>query len=187
VKLLREYFMRLQEPISVSYRINAGALPPEHWTQDLNEGGGRLIGEGCHFIDTIQYLTGSEPTRVFAEMLPTAVRENLLITIRFQNGSVGTIQYLCNGDKLYPKERIEIFGGNRIAVMENFKTVTLSEQGVLRTKEFGGGKGHKEELAAFMASLESGVPAIEFRSQVITTLATFRINQSLNGGFAEEV
>jgi len=187
VKLLRQYFMRLQEPISVSYRVNAGALPPDHWTQDLNEGGGRLIGEGCHFIDTIQYLVGSEPVRVFAEMLPTTVRENLLITIRFQNGSVGTIQYLCNGDKLYPKERIEIFGGNRIAVMENFKTVMLSEQGAQRVREFGGGKGHKEELAAFMASVESGVPAIEFRSQVLTTLATFRINDSLNTGFAEEM
>lgn len=187
VRTLRSYFRSLQEPISVQYRVNAGPLPPEHWTQDLDEGGGRLIGEVCHFIDTIQYLTDSEPVRVYAEMLPTRLRENLLITIRMANGSVGTIQYLCNGDKLYPKERIEIFGGHRIAIMENFKTIVLSEQGAQRVREFSGGKGHKEEVAAFMASLNSPSSPISLRSQVLTTLATFRINQSLNTGLPEEL
>ncbi|NTU50502.1 MAG: oxidoreductase, partial [Desulfobulbaceae bacterium] len=118
---------------------------------------------------------------------PGAVRENLCITIRFDNGSVGVIHYLCNGDKLYPKERIEVFGGGRIAIMENFKTVMMSEQGKQRTREFGGGKGHKEEIAAFIASTQTGVSAIDFRSQVLTTLATFRINQSLNSGMPESI
>ncbi|MFN3385672.1 MAG: bi-domain-containing oxidoreductase [Candidatus Thermochlorobacter sp.] len=184
---MRSYFKSLLEPISVQYRVNAGPLPPEHWTQDPEEGGGRLIGEVCHFIDTIQYLTGSEPVRVYAEILPTKVRENFLITIRLANGSVGTIQYLCNGDKLYPKERIEIFGGNRIAIMENFKTVTLSEQGATRVREFNGGKGHREEVEAFMASLESEVAPIALYSQVLTTLSTFRINQSINTGLPEDL
>jgi polar amino acid transport system substrate-binding protein len=187
VTTMKAYFRSLLEPLAVMYRVNAGPLPPEHWTQDLDEGGGRLIGEVCHFIDTIQYLTGSEPVRVYAEMLPTKVRENLLITIRMANGSVGTIQYLCNGDKLYPKERIEIFGGNRIAIMENFKSVTLAEQGSTRTREFSGGKGHREELEAFMASLESPQAPIDLRSQVLTTLTTFRINQSLNTSLPEEL
>lgn len=187
VVTMRSYFKTLLEPISVQYRVNAGPLPPEHWTQDTEEGGGRLIGEVCHFIDTIQYLTGSEPVRVYAEMLPTKVRENLLITIRLANGSVGTIQYLCNGDKLYPKERIEIFGGNRIAIMENFKTVTLSEQGATRVREFNGGKGHREEVEAFIASLESEVAPIALYSQVLTTLSTFRINQSINTGLPEDL
>ncbi|MCS7013422.1 MAG: bi-domain-containing oxidoreductase [Chloroherpetonaceae bacterium] len=187
IKTMKSYFRSLQEPISVQYRINAGSLPPDHWTQDLDEGGGRLIGEVCHFIDTIQYLTDSEPVRVYAEMLPTRVRENLLITIRLANGSVGTIQYLCNGDKLYPKERIEIFGGNRIAIMENFKTVVLSEQGAQRIRSFSGGKGHKEEVEAFIDSLDTRSSPISLRSQVLTTLATFRINQSLNTGMPEEL
>ncbi|NTW50904.1 MAG: Gfo/Idh/MocA family oxidoreductase, partial [Chlorobiales bacterium] len=187
VKTIQNFFSVVKEPISVHYRVNAGPLPADHWTQDLAEGGGRLIGEGCHFIDTIQYLTGAEPVRVFAEMIPGAVRENLCITIRFDNGSVGVIHYLCNGDKLYPKERIEVFGGGRIAIMENFKTVTMSEQGKQRTREFGGGKGHKEEIAAFIESTQTGVPAIDFRSQVLTTLATFRINQSLNSGMPEAI
>ncbi|PIO49251.1 MAG: oxidoreductase [[Chlorobium] sp. 445] len=187
VVTMRSYFKALLEPISVQYRVNAGPLPPDHWTQDPEEGGGRLIGEVCHFIDTIQYLTGSEPVRVYAEMLPTKVRENLLITIRLANGSVGTIQYLCNGDKLYPKERIEIFGGNRIAIMENFKTVTLSEQGATRVREFNGGKGHREEVEAFIASLESEVAPIALYSQVLTTLSTFRINQSINTGLPEDL
>jgi polar amino acid transport system substrate-binding protein len=146
-----------------------------------------LIGEVCHFIDTIQYLTDSEPVRVYADMLPTKVRENLLITIRMANGSVGTIQYLCNGDKLYPKERIEMFGGNRIAIMENFKSLTLAEQGTTRTRKFSGGKGHREELEAFIASLEGEAAPIDLHSQVLTTIATFRINQSLNTGLPEEL
>ena len=151
------------------------------------EGGGRLIGEGCHFIDTIQFLTCSEPVRVFAELVPSEVRENWNITIRFENGSVGVIQYLCNGDKLYPKERIEIFGGNRIGIMENFKEVILSEQGAKRVREFSGGKGHKEEIAAFLNAIRTGSSAIDFRSQVLTTLATFRINQSIDSGLPELV
>jgi predicted dehydrogenase/threonine dehydrogenase-like Zn-dependent dehydrogenase len=187
VVAMKSYFKSLREPLAVLYRVNAGPLPPEHWTQDLDEGGGRLIGEVCHFIDTIQYLTDSEPVRVYADMLPTKVRENLLITIRMANGSVGTIQYLCNGDKLYPKERIEMFGGNRIAIMENFKSLTLAEQGTTRTREFSGGKGHREELEAFIASLEGEVAPIDLHSQVLTTLATFRINQSLNTGLPEEL
>ena len=185
LKTLKQYFGNLKSPISVHYRVNAGFLPRDHWTQDLVEGGGRLIGEGCHFIDTIQYLTGSEPVRVFAELVPSEVRENWNITIRFENGSVGVIQYLCNGDKLYPKERIEIFGGNRIGIMENFKEVILSEQGAKRVREFGGGKGHKEEIAAFLNAIKTGTPAIDFRSQVLTTLATFRINQSIDSGLPE--
>ncbi|MBC8044938.1 MAG: bi-domain-containing oxidoreductase [Rhizobacter sp.] len=184
---LCEAFQGIDEPLSVSYRVNAGPLPADHWTQDLDEGGGRLIGEGCHFIDTMQFITGSEPVRVYAELLPAAARENLVITIRFANGSVGTLHYLCNGDKLYPKERIEVFGGRRIAVMENFKTLMISEQGKERIKTFDGTKGHKEEIDAFIASLGMGKPALSFQSQVLTTLATFRINQSLNSGMPETI
>ncbi len=187
VKTLKQYFGSLKSPIAVHYRINAGFLPKDHWTQDLVEGGGRLIGEGCHFIDTIQYLTGSEPVRVFAELVPSEVRENWNITIRFENGSVGVIQYLCNGDKLYPKERIEIFGGNRIGIMENFKEVILSEQGTQRVRRFDGRKGHREEIAAFLNAITTGTPAIDFRSQVLTTLATFRINQSIDSGMPEQI
>jgi predicted dehydrogenase len=181
---LRKYLEGLNEPISVHYRINAGALPADHWTQTA-EGGGRLIGEGCHFIDTIQFLTGSMPERVFAELLPTSVRENWNITIRFKNGSVGVVQYLCNGDKLYPKERIEVFGGGRIGIMENFKTVTLAQNGTTTDTRYDGSKGHREEVAAFMKSLESSSDAIDFESQVITTLATFRLNDSINSGLPE--
>ncbi|MCS6989662.1 MAG: bi-domain-containing oxidoreductase [Chloroherpetonaceae bacterium] len=187
LKTLKRWFGGLNSPISIHYRVNAGPLPKDHWTQDLVEGGGRMIGEGCHFIDALQFLTDSEPTRVFAELLPSELRENWNVTIRFENGSVGVIQYLCNGDKLYPKERIEIFGGNRIGIMENFKEAILSEQGATRARQFGGSKGHKEEIAAFLESVKTGVPAIDFRSQVLTTLATFRANQSVDSGLPESI
>ncbi|MDX2128113.1 MAG: bi-domain-containing oxidoreductase [Chloroherpetonaceae bacterium] len=185
VRALQSYFSALKEPISVHYRVNAGPLPPDHWTQDLSEGGGRLIGEGCHFIDTLQFLIGSAIEKVYAELLPTAVRENLVITLRFKNGSVGCVHYLSNGDKLFPKERIEIFGGARIGMMDNFKTVTLSEQGAQRVREFSGLKGHREEVAAFLNAIQKGGAPISFESQVMTTLATFKINQSLSTGMPE--
>lgn len=187
LRTLKRYFGDLKSPIALHYRVNAGPLPKDHWTQDLVEGGGRLIGEACHFIDALQFLTDSDPVRAFAELLPSETRENWNITIRFENGSVGVIQYLCNGDKLYPKERIEIFGGNRVGVMENFKEVILSEQGARRVRAFSGGKGHKEEIAAFLESVKTGAPAIDFRSQVLTTLATFRINQSIDSGLPETI
>ena len=111
----------------INYRVNAGFLPKDHWTQDPVEGGGRIIGEVCHFVDTIQYLSNGEPISVFAQSLSmTGERlqsDNVAITIRFSNGSLAVISYLANGDPALPKERIEIFSGGKTAIIDNFKVL----------------------------------------------------------------
>ena len=111
-------------PLSMIYRINAGAVPSDHWTQDPEEGGGRVIGEVCHFVDLLQFLCGAKPESVYAVAagkgdsgLP---EDNLSITIRFEDGSIGTIAYFSTGDRAIPKEYIEIYGEGKTFIIEDF-------------------------------------------------------------------
>ena len=102
------------EPFVAHYRVNAGAIPLNHWTQDPAVGGGRIIGEGCHFIDFLTYLVGQSPVRVEAQALPDGGRyrqDNALLTFSFPDGSLASISYLANGDKSFAKERVEVFCG----------------------------------------------------------------------------
>ena len=113
---VREFFQSVREPLFLQYRINAGYIPAESWIQDSEIGGGRVVGEVCHFVDLIQFLAGSNCVSVFAEALPNQGRycgDNLAITMKLENGSIGSILYVANGDKSISKERIEIFGGGR--------------------------------------------------------------------------
>ncbi|HER45415.1 MAG TPA: oxidoreductase, partial [Thermoplasmatales archaeon] len=119
-----EVFHGLSEPLMINYRINAGFIPKNHWTQ-TDEGGGRILGEVCHFVDYLQYLTDSEPIKVFAECVSstnarTNNHDNVTITISFKNGSVGCITYIACGGTLLSKEYIEIFGGNKSFIIQDF-------------------------------------------------------------------
>ena len=123
---LKKEFQNVADPLVINYRVNAGFIPKEHWTQQDGAGGGRIIGEVCHFIDLLQFFTGSLPVRVFAECIGTdnlQVKndDNVVITIRFRNGSVGTITYTAGGDKALAKERVEIFGGGKAGIIHDFK------------------------------------------------------------------
>jgi len=116
------------EPLAAYYRVNAGYLPPTHWTHDPEQGGGRIIGEGCHFIDFLTYLVGSAPTAVTAGGLPDGGRyreDNAVLTFDFPDGSVGVVSYLANGDKTFPKERVEVFSAGRVAVLDDFRLLEL--------------------------------------------------------------
>ena len=109
---------------SVHYRVNAGYIPLEHWVHDPAQGGGRLLGEGCHFIDFVTWLVGELPVSVRIQGLPDLGRyreDNLLITLQYPDGSLGTVTYLANGDKSQPKEYIEAAGGGRAAVLNDFR------------------------------------------------------------------
>ena len=114
---VKEFFATVREPLTISFRFNAGAIPADHWTQDEEIGGGRIIGEACHGIDLATFLCGSPPVRVYAESVGGPERSVLddqcFITLRHANGSVSNIAYLAGGDKAFPKERIEVFGGGR--------------------------------------------------------------------------
>src|SRR5262249_5689289 len=120
---IARFFSSCHEPMVMAYRVNAGALPPENWLQAVDEGGRRIIGEACHFIDWMSYVAGSPPVQVFAQALGErdGRNDNVVVTVTFRNGSVGSLHYLSNGDRSVPKEHIEVFCQGSVAVLEDFK------------------------------------------------------------------
>ena len=190
-KQAEEMFRGVTEPLVINYRINAGFIPKDHWTQ-TDEGGGRILGEVCHFVDLLQFITGSDPERVFAESISSANcktenRDNIAITVRFKDGSVGNIAYIACGDKLLSKERVEIFGGGRTFIIDDFKAGESYANGSCR-KIKSSGKGHKEEVELFIKSILEGLPSpIPFDSIYKTTAATFRIIDSLQTGLPQKI
>ncbi len=187
---IKKSFTNVEEPIVVNIRVNAGFIPKDHWTQIKEIGGGRIIGEMCHFIDLMQYFTGSEPVRVYADCInssneKTTNEDNIAIVLKFKNGSVGNLTYLANGDKSLAKENIEIFGAGKVAVIKDFRMGYLYENNKIN-KVNSEGKGHKEELEAFLTALRSGNDSpIPFRSIYLTTLTTLKIVDSLNTGLPQ--
>lgn len=185
----KEFFDPCNEPLFVEYRVNAGSFPPDSWVYDPVEGGGRIIGEVCHFIDMICFITGALPIRIFAEELVTngnkiLNRDNVTITLRMSNDSVGVIHYMANGDVSVPKEYMEIFGGQRTAILDNYRRLTLHSGNKRRSHRLlNQSKGHSEEAASFISCLRNGSPMpINFESLVATTQTTFLIHRSLDTG-----
>ena len=189
--LAREAFQRVSEPLVINYRVSAGFLPKEHWTQ-TEQGGGRILGEVCHFVDLMQFLTDSEPVGVYA--LPVAAdnvqmpdQDNILISLRFRNGSIGQIAYLACGDKLLGKERIEIFGGGQTFIIDNFTRGEHYVGGSRRGLKLPG-KGHQQEVEAFLDAVRGGQPSpILLDSLALTSVATFAILDSLHTGLPQPV
>jgi len=187
----KELFGGLSEPLLINYRISAGFIPKDHWIQ-TDEGGGRILGEVCHFVDMIQFLTGSNPEKVFADCISgTNIKmnnqDNVAITIHFSNGSVGLITYLACGSKLFSKERIEIFGDKKSFIINDFRYGEIYDNG--RCKKIKKpGKGHKEEVELFIKSIQEGLPSpISLESIFYTTATTFRIIDSLHTGLPQNI
>jgi predicted dehydrogenase/threonine dehydrogenase-like Zn-dependent dehydrogenase len=185
---LKAFLADVHEPLVMHYRVNAGYIPPDHWVQGPEQGGGRIIGEVCHFVDFLTFLAGALPVRVHARALPNDGRyrdDNVVITLEFADGSLGTITYVANGDKSFPKERVEVFGGGYVAVLDDFRRLELVCHGrrkVVRSR-LRQHKGHRGEWEAFVAALkECGPPPIPFEEIVATTLTTFRILDTLRSG-----
>jgi predicted dehydrogenase/threonine dehydrogenase-like Zn-dependent dehydrogenase len=163
VLLLKEFLADSGEPLAIHFRANAGYLPPGHWTQDPEQGGGRLLGEAVHFMDLMACLAGGPPALVSARALPDLGRysqDNLVLTFSFPDGSLGTLHYLANGDRSVPKERLEVFSAGRVGVLDDFRRLRLTRGG--RTKTHAArlrqDKGHKAAWAAFVQSLQTGGP-----------------------------
>ncbi|HEX9005902.1 MAG TPA: bi-domain-containing oxidoreductase, partial [Bacteroidota bacterium] len=182
---IHDFFAGRHEPMTILYRVNAGAIPSSHWTQDPAQGG-RIIGEGCHFLDTMAFLTGAPPLSVSAMEIvpaafPTPLHDTVSATICFADGSVGTLLYEANGDPAMPKEYCEIACGGKSAVMDNFTSVTFFGGGKRRRQKYDGGKGHAEEVDHFLGAITGKEqPALDLPSLKATTLATFAIMQSLH-------
>ena len=190
---LKERFSACQEPMSVHYTVNAGPIPLDHWTYDPEEGGGRIIGEVCHFVDLVQFFTGSSPVRVHAESLSSEgynPSDNVAITLKMADGSIGSITYVAGGDKRYPKERVEVFGGGAVGVIDNFRGASFTHRG--RTHKLklrmGSDWGHGAEVQVLSEALRLAHPLpATFDGYVSTTLATFAAEESLRAGRPVEV
>ena len=185
----KDFFAGWQEPLVINCRVNAGFIPGDSWVHDPLEGGGRIIGEVCHFVDLIQYLAGVNPVRVYAETPSTSgayrASDNVVISLKLADGAVATITYTAAGDKGFPRERIEVFGGGTVAVIDNFKSATFVRAGKTRRmrKWWSVDRGHQTEMEAFVSAIRNGreMP-VPFEDYVSTTLTTFMIEESLVKG-----
>ncbi len=176
--------------LAITYRVNAGEIPKDSWIQN-DEGGGRIVGEVCHFVDLLQFLTGASPVEVFAYNTATGngLNDTLSIIIKFSDGSTGNINYFANGDKSFAKERIEVYGGGRVAVLDDFRVLETWSNGKRKvSKKLTQDKGFEQEIAAFVEAVKTGKPMpITWQSLVETTLTTIRIEDSLRSGKAEKI
>lgn len=181
-----DFFAGRDAPLSILYRVNAGRIPKDHWLQDAQEGGGRIVGEVCHFIDLMECLTAAQPVSVFAESTSGKSSsiidaDSVFITLRFSDGSNGTVAYLSEGDKGLAKERVEIFGNGKVVVLDDFRRATLykdgrEEQVTLKAQD----KGQQALVRLVCASVLEGGPApIGLQELAATSRATFRALDSL--------
>ena len=173
-------------PMAVTYRINAGSIPPDSWIQDIEAGGGRIIGEICHFVDFLTFLTGSRPSSVYAAAMkdPLNLNDTLNVTLKYFDGSIGNICYFSNGDKSFPKERIEVYTLGSTVVVNDFRSLEIYDQGKRKlNKMISQDKGQKTEIAEFIDHIISGKgELIPFSEIYNTSMVTFKIVESILSG-----
>jgi predicted dehydrogenase len=185
---LKDFFVDRLEPMYVHYRVNAGYLPPSHWQNDALVGGGRLIGEGCHFIDFLTFLTGQPIVQVSAAGLPNMGKysnDNLSIQLDFLDGSIGTIAYLANGSKSHAKENVEVFCEGRIGILDDFRQLTLVGEKGKQTlhSRFRQNKGHQAAWEIFTTAIREGKPEpIPYNELLRVSYATLACQESLVTG-----
>ena len=162
---MKELLQGVSEPIVLIMTVNAGAIPPGHWTQDPDVGGGRIIGEACHFIDLLRFLadapiSGFEASSIGAAPGMAITDDKASIMLKFANGSLGIVHYLANGHKSFPKERLEVFAGGRILQLDNYRRlVAYGWPNVPKQKLWRQDKGQKACAEAFVRAVQSGGPA----------------------------
>ncbi len=191
---VRNFFAKTTEPLTVSIRFNAGMIPADHWTQDEQIGGGRIIGEACHGIDLATYLTGSPVVRVFAESIggpaaPQTTDDQCFITLRHANGSISNVAYLAGGDKAFPKERVEVLGGGKVAIIDDFRNAEGWTGGKRKWLWKGPqDKGYDTELKQFVRAIQTGASTpIPWEEIAATTLAAIHAVHSLREGTPQEL
>ena len=175
-------------PVSIVVRVNAGSIPATHWIQRAEEGGGRIVGEVCHFIDLAACLAGAPPILVFAMSAdphkPPLLVDDLSVVMAFADGSVATVIYTAAGDTAYPKERVEVFCEGKVMVSDDFKQLSMTRGGRTHVSRDGrADKGHKAEMKAFL-DLAAGMRPREltFADCVSSAAATFKVIESLTVG-----
>jgi predicted dehydrogenase/threonine dehydrogenase-like Zn-dependent dehydrogenase len=187
-KSLKSFFENRSEPLSMYYRINAGYLPLSHWLHDSQSGGGRLVGEGCHFIDFLCFLTGQAPVKMSVASLPDNGKyhqDNLNIRLEFPDGSLGTIAYLANGSRSFKKEYVEVFCGGRIGILDDFQNLELVDdhQKKVHKSRLRQDKGHQAAWSAFTSAVINGTEEpIPYDTILKVSYATLACQKSLQTG-----
>lgn len=187
---LKQEFASRRQPLVAMYRVNAGAVSPTSWVVDPVEGGGRLLGEVCHMVDTLVDLVGDQVATVYTAAA-NGPGDDVVLTLTFEDGSVGTIVYASGGDRSLPKEYLEVLGGGRVAVLDDFRTVRLHGGGSARA--VGGrlarqDKGHAAELTAFVAAVRNGgASPLDPDVAAHVTRVTFAALESLRTGLPVEL
>jgi len=183
---MRELMGAVREPKSLIMTVNAGAIPAEHWTQSIEVGGGRIVGEGCHFVDLLRFLVGSRIVRVQAMKMGSRGSglvddDKVVMTFGFEDGSVGSVHYLANGHKSFPKERLEVFAAGRVLQLDNFRKLT--GHGWPRFSKmnlWNQDKGHRAEMAALVNAVAAGAASpIPFHEIEEVTRVTFDVMDQL--------
>lgn len=187
VRETRDHLARHDGAKMLLLRVNAGQLPAESWQRASEEGGGRILGEVCHFVDLARFLVGASILTVHADAArpSRSLCEDLTVTLRFSDGSLATIVYSALGDTAYSKERFEAFAGGTVVALDNFRTLEVASAGHVRRRvaRIGQDKGHKAEVAAFVAAVvEGGPPPVPEDELVETSLATIAVLESLRDG-----
>jgi predicted dehydrogenase/threonine dehydrogenase-like Zn-dependent dehydrogenase len=176
-KHLKALVSHLNEPKYIHYRVNAGPIPLNHWTQNPEIGGGRIIGEACHFVDFVTFLVGASPVAVTAHALPDNGRyrdDNVSMTFTFPDGSIGVVDYFANGDKSFPKERIEVFCGGHICVLDDFVSLQTVNGGKKKVERGVQDKGWVGEWKVFAEAIREGAePPIPYEQLIGATKSTF--------------
>lgn len=185
-KILKANFR--PNPMAMVYRINAGAIPADSWIQDSEIGGGRILGEVCHFIDYLTFINGSLPVSVYAAAMtePNILNDILSISMRYQNGSIGNVHYFANGSKAVPKEYVEVYQSSITAVLNDFRELSIFGNGKPKKKKLlAQNKGQKNEVRLFIESVKSGsLSPIPFEHLYNTSLVSFKVLESLQSGNA---
>jgi len=181
IQTIKEMFNDEQAK-AINIRINAGQMPPDHWVNDTEIGGGRIIGEACHFIDLAMYLACDKIVSVSADSMkdPDGLNNSVVISLQFNNGSVACVNYFSNGSKTLPKEQIEVFCGGTVVQINDFKEMVVYGNKVKRKKFKGQDKGHANEVKLFLKNIREGKPApITFDECYLSTLATLKVLESI--------
>jgi predicted dehydrogenase len=175
----------LPQPLTAVYRVAAGRLPADHWTHDINAGGGRVLGEGCHFIDTLAYLVGHPVAEVHATgygapSQPVQAHDNVIISLRFADGSVGAVVYVSDGSGAVGKERLEVFSGARTLLLDDYQRLEIHGGGAAQTKASRTqDKGHYREVAHFVDAARRGESPVDIASVRNVSFATLAAVESM--------
>ncbi len=181
---VKNYINMSSKPSSCTITINAGKLDSDHWLNDPVIGGGRLIGEACHFIDLMYFLMGSDIENVHTTQMFDTTKDSFSINMTFQNGSFGVINYFCNGNKDFPKERIEVFNDGNVFQINNFKNLKhFSKSGIKNSRLFNQDKGHKHCLMSFNKALKKNIE-MPINHEEIFNVSRIAIQASIKCGLS---